>query len=209
MRRILIAAAGVCGLLQPALASTVYEQLPYMVGLGSISSTRNALNGTPGYQTYDNFTLGTSTTITVVNWWGYFYYPGSSDFQIIFYTDDSGAPGSVIESQPVTPSVLPSPVSTSADFYSAALGTPVALSAGIPYWLSVFNAADASWGWETGPAVGDGPVQRRLDHTTFVSGGDKTAFQLLDAVPEPSTWLLSGTGLLWLALRRRRRPRKT
>jgi hypothetical protein len=132
-------------------AATLFEQLP---GAGSssqlISSTLNNLGGTPGFRVADNFQLAGGGTVRVVEWWGTLRSGGTS-FEITFYSNAGGNPGSPLATIAVMPTSSSATTGSPFDpvtFYSATLSTPFSASPGTPYWISVFDAAsDARWVW--------------------------------------------------------------
>lgn len=96
------------------------------------------------------------------------------------------------------------------DVYWSDLDVPFEASAGVPYWLSIYNSdANARWDWLGANDIGDG-VSQTLDPpgNDWILVQDDRAFQLTDSViPEPITATLGlvGLGALGLAIGRRRR----
>lgn len=171
----------------------------------------------------DNFMLDADATATSVRWWG-----GSQNFQfedldnmssytvMLYESDTTGGPGSVIYSDTVTDKNIRLGLSqTGATLfgggieyaYTLELESSVALSAGTEYWISVGatlvdGGADA-WVW-SGSSAGD-----LVNATDFFSGGGYTVFDptfndlAFEIIPAPSTAMM-GIGMLGLAMRRRR-----
>ena len=88
-----------------AFASTLYTQPPTNSG-NAYSSQNDTTGGNGNFATaFDNFTLGTTGTITNVTWQGEYFNPPTQGtitaFTINFYAADGGggAPGTVLFSQ--------------------------------------------------------------------------------------------------------------
>src|SRR5579863_903029 len=92
-----------------ALASPVYQQLPtYTPPDGTTISdwTISFAAGQGGFRTYDNFSLGATTTITAVEWFAFAWDLGANganptnpvtvDWNVAFFTDNGGAPGTQV-----------------------------------------------------------------------------------------------------------------
>jgi hypothetical protein len=206
----LVTLASPLGAVGVANASPIFIQVP---GPGSnsffTSSTLDNFGVLPGVRSADDFQLALTTNIVAVNWWGR-PNSGDSNFQISFYTDASGLPGTVLSTFSVAPSA--SSVSPGSPFdpvflYSANLGSPFHALAGTEYWVSVFNAApNASWNWLSANVGGYGPAQMRIGDAWFLDPGRRNlAFELEVAVPEPATFGLVMFGLLGAVYRGRKR----
>ena len=177
------------------------------------------------------FTLQSgASTITDVHWWGGCYFGPTcpaGDFTLSFYTDNSGAPGTLIGSaysvgnanQTATGNTMPTydPAGDTFDeySYSADLG-PLVLSPSTPYWLVVSDntgTAPVTWGMETTSAanVPTTDYQYCADASCQVLGWSAIpalAFNLTNdrlSVPEPATLALLGAGLAGIGFMKRRK----
>jgi len=185
-----------------AHAGILYSQPSNNVGF---FYSQNDTNGVPpaNATTYDNFTLGTSSTVANVAWTGGFL-PGAdttniTSFTLTFYNDNAGQPGSIL----ATRTILGNAGQTFAGNdllqdnvynFNANVSTPTFL-AGTQYWLSIVANRDSGglyqYGWENS-SVGDGVGYQTLFGTTGPITSD-SAFTLSDvaAVPEPSTLVMA------------------
>ena len=132
--------------------------------------------------TFDNFTLTASSSITTVQWTGNYIdtttdsdnpaTPDTSTFQITFYSDASGSPGtalatSTLSSANCNPTLVGTVTFSNADgvpfqipvySYSATLPSAFTATAGQPYWISIVGNCTADepiWSWYSGSG-GDG-----------------------------------------------------
>ncbi len=165
---------------------------------------------------YDDFTLSSDATITGLRFTGIYFNPGgvgtTTSFQVQFYDDDIGQPGSSLFSTTilgnggeVCDTGSANPVCT----YGLSLN--FAALAGTPYWLSIVSNSDLEpqWGWAEGTG-GDGSAFQLLLQGGHWHEDADLAFSLFAAeVPEPSSWviMLLGFGALGIALRRSRARR--
>jgi hypothetical protein len=148
-----------------------------------------------------------------VEWWGNLR-SGSASFQITFYSNSGGNPGSSLTTIDVTPTSSSDTTGSPFDpvtFYSANLSTPFIAAAGTEYWMSVFDAApDARWRWLSAEIDTIGGRQMQNGSATW-NATDDVSFRLKDAatVPEPSTMGLVAIALLGLArFRQGREPQR-
>ncbi len=179
---LLLSDALACGQLRAD--PTVYNQPaadPNVEGYYTWASCDTPSNGL--VPTYDNFSLGTTTSITAVQWTGNYIdtsnvadnpaTPDTPTFQVNFYADNGGFPGQLLSSATLTlaecnPTLLStvgfsdSPTTPNYQIpiyaYSATLPTAFTAAAGQPYWISVVGVCTADqpfWSWYSGDN-GDG-----------------------------------------------------
>jgi hypothetical protein len=188
----------------PARAdSTLYDQPTDLAGAYT-SQTDTSGGGLGSYATaYDNFTLGTASTIDSVTWVGSYSNPATqvpiSAFSISFYADNAGVPDALLQTENISGNANETSLGTDgsgnpAFSYSADV-TPFSVAAGTQYWLSIVaytDGATPAWGWETGIG-GDGNA-----YQVYGAGGpipNDLAFSLVgNAVPEPSTLVMLSIG---------------
>jgi len=198
-----------------ASASSIYFQtqgLPPFGGGGVYSES----NGPS--RVYDNFTLAAASTISQVSWVG---IGSASSFGVNFYTDQSGAPGSLLSTN--TFQLAGTPYAGLANYYAYNTQVNVTVGGGQQYWISIFTYGTSSqWSWDKGfggdshslvfDNGGSGYSVDRHD-TAFALTYDPPATTPIvpsgapSPVPEPSGLLLAGSGLLSLAtfMRKRRK----
>jgi len=151
--------------------------------------------------TYDNFTLGATSSINNVQWTGG-YFSGSpsaiSSFTLGLYADSGGTPGALVSSDLISGTANETFLTGQIYSYSANI-LPYTATAGTQYWLSIQATVGfpPQWGWATGTG-GDGAAYQVF----FGTGGSvpvDMAFTLNGsavAVPEPSTLVLGALGAL-------------
>lgn len=150
----------------------------------------------------------------VGNWDGAFTY--------YLFADSAGAPGAVLQSGAVSPTVTDSgtPWCCGGDSYLFGFdfGSTFNAAAGSTYWLGIhastdFNRDDIYWVTTglNGTALGQESDLGTMDN--WISNSQEHAFYLTDAgaVPEPGTWatMLLGFGMVGAAMRFRRSRRAT
>ena len=158
--------------------------------------------------TYDNFTLGSNTTIAAVGFTGAYFDTASpptiTGFDITFYTNNGGQPGTAILADNIggnggeTATGQNDSAGNPTYNYLVNLGALGSFSAtaGTTYWMSIvadLDVTQSQWGWETGTG-GDGIAFQD-------SFGTRTELPPPSA-PEPGSLLLLGAGLTAGVVRR-------
>ena len=211
-----VASAGMASKSQAALIVTTPAAQAAAANTGSY---RSDLGG--GSQAADSFIVASAETIFSVHWWGNYdaATPATPSFSIRFFLDNgSGSPLAAPFSTQAITSVLVTPTgfTTSASSFppsrpvldfQANLISPVALTAGTKYYMSIVDTTTAQWNWSY-PA-GGGSWQRTGEGLNWSSQGVNMAFELHNTlvpgttspnaavVPLPSA---AGSGAALLAL---------
>lgn len=163
------------------------------------------------------------TVITGVEWWGGCYPAttcGSGTFEVSIWSDNSGAPGTVLDFAPVgdgnqtaTGNLIGGMGGWDEYSYSAGFGAFTNLSADTTYFLVIQETESepaGTWGWETTSSAPAGAFLEGNDGTSgWTSLPETLAFELTgppatSAVPEPASLplLCAGIVLLFAVLRR-------
>lgn len=193
----------------PSYAGIIYDN-------GAVDLTvdgRLSDEGSPANLAADDFVLGAGANVVRdVHWWGvYSDNTPLDDFIVRFYADAGGvptAPGTHVYEASVGAANRTSTglqITGFYDVYAYSVSIPsFVATAGTTYWLSVVNNGGPNawyWSFDNG---GNG-VSTEFG-SSWSNVGDRHAFQLSDdvPVPEPGTLLLVGSGIVGMALRRRR-----
>jgi hypothetical protein len=216
MRRISIVVFTIALLLGQAgsaQAAPLFTQVESFPGGWSSQNTPNP----PGLDcmALDDFALGQSASITGVQWQGAYhsnYYADPSkgtitQFQITFWSNNNGLPGSVLETYVIAGNAGEQLVASGSGFldysYGASLAKPFLAAAHTIYWLSIQPTADypPQWLWRSASG-GDGllaVINQAVSDTPQIASDD-LAFTLSGTeVPEPSTLALATAMLIALS----------
>jgi len=161
----------------------------------------------PGQQMADNFSISAGGSITEVKWWGHYGNDMTDDFTIRFYSDNSGSPDTLLATHHIVSADEKTAISPTTYAYDAELTSAFTATAGTAYWISILNGSSGDWGWFSSNQTGL-LAMRPTDNDTWAGlpKGD-LSFELdgtTTEVPEPTTMLLLGLGLIGLAGARRK-----
>jgi len=209
---ILLIFAALIGMASPAAATVLVNQpLDFDVPGHGYTSTSGS------QQIAQDFVLAGAATANELSWWGS-TRSVSYAFDILFFNDVAGLPD-VNDFYSHTTGVLAGTfVGTDPDGgVSTSLWTTVipdaVLDAGTTYWMSIREASGASWQWQHATSTGTRTVVRTSNNGTWQVAGSTergaNAYILegneRSTIPEPSTALLLGLGMLGAGLIRRKR----
>ncbi|HSQ95590.1 MAG TPA: PEPxxWA-CTERM sorting domain-containing protein [Croceibacterium sp.] len=200
-----------------AASAQVYNQ-PYD-GSTNAYSSQNDTSGTYGNfaTVYDNFTLGSATTITNLAFTGEYFDPptvgSTTAFNINFYADNAGQPGSSLWSTTISGNGGES-CNTSGTFPLCTydVTTNFSANAGTQYWLSIVPdlAFPPQWGWAQGSGGDSISYQDFFGARSQLSNDLAFTLNGTPGVPEPATWamMLLGFGFVGGAMRNSKRRQK-
>lgn len=192
-----LSAAGVF-VATPAIASTVVYNQPYTTDNSYTSDL------TP-QAAADNFTLPTTAQANGVTWDGTYFSSQPGGFYISFYTDNSGAPGTLLATDFINNASISATPDTVFGYqiysYSANIPT-LTFTGGTEYWISITGNTNNNWMWSTGSG-GDNTFYSAMGGSPTT--GSDLAFGLIKTTPEPSTLALAATGMICMFFFMRRR----
>lgn len=208
--------AVICSVMMPLQATQA--AVVFNNGAPSIQSNSSDLEGTSIRA--EDFSFASDTTIRSVNWSGVYYSNDTptapDDFTIRIFSENGGLPDPVGEVG-LSPFSIGNAVNRvdSGDTafgrtvydYSANIG-PTTLTAGVTYWISIFNNTsldtDDNWNWSlTSSGVIAGSASAFTTNTNNWQGAaTEMSFSLSDtqvsAVPVPAAVWLMGSALVGL-----------
>lgn len=200
----------------PATASSVLYSQPYNGNPTTLYASQNdPLSFGAFAEVFDNFTLGTDSQVTSLTWVGGFFNGTPlpiSNFDVRFYSDNAGQPGSLLSNYPFAGDANQTDNGDGTNSYSVTFGSAFLASAGSTYWVSVVPTLDypPQWGWATSDVGDFVAYQDFFGSRLLIDPPNNFAFELQGTVvPEPASWALAAIGLSSIAavrFRQRRSP---
>lgn len=211
----------ICGL-NIARADIIYDNGGPTTGLDA-----NGLSSdfTQSYQSFDDFSLKSgSSVITDIHWWGLYYpnlSPQTDNFTIRIYDNViiSGYNTPASTFQPISVQTVSKEIYEYSGYedyrpiYSYSINVdPISLDPDTIYWLSIIDETPTlpgyRWFWSTTGIAGQFvSVQYNQAVYMYSEDEDELAFYLTNnAVPEPTSFILlaTGLGILGLVVRRKK-----
>lgn len=170
----------------PVQSMMVYRHVPTPISSASLLHS-NAVTGEEGSDqdvtAYDNFTLNKAANITSVAWRGASSGKGLAGFTIKIYVSKSDPAAQPNITEPlaiisVAGNAGEKPLGNHLSDYHADFTQPLALTAGVQYWISIVsNRSDLSpWGWANGTG-GDGKsIQSYSEFKVLPAPGDRAFY---------------------------------
>lgn len=166
-------------------ADALYGQAP-----SPLASGDTRVSGTATVYQFYEYVSGVSGDVGGVRYWGSYGCAGSNSYQIQFYADNAGKPGTLLRNETITPQAVDTgevlfgtlPIY----MFEARLATPLSMTAG---WVSIYSLDPAcSWGWYVS-SEGDDQVAVR-QNATYTEDTFNLSFCLLppEAEGEGEPW---------------------
>lgn len=173
----------------PAQSMMVYRHTPAPIASASLINS-NAVTHAEGSDqdvtAFDNFTLSKSASIISVVWRGASSDKGLAGFTVKIYASKSNPAAQPNMAEPlavinVTGGAGEKFVGNNLSDYHADFSQPLALTAGVQYWISIVsNRSDLSpWGWANGTG-GDGKSIQSYSEFKILPAPEDRTFSLND-----------------------------
>lgn len=173
----------------PAQSMMVYRHTPTLIASASLINSNAVIHAEGSDQdvtAFDNFTLSKSASITSVAWRGASSNKGLAGFAIKIYASKSNPAAQPDMAEPlavinVTGGAGEKSVGNNLSDYHADFAQPLALTAGVQYWISIVsNRSDLSpWGWANGTG-GDGKSIQSYSEFKILPAPEDRTFSLND-----------------------------
>lgn len=183
-----LAAAACLIVAVPVQGATVYRQASTSVASASTINS-NALANADGSDqdvtAYDDFTLVKSASIARLTWRGSSSNKGLAGFRIkIFASDAAGLPYTTapLAEIGVAGNAGEKSAGKALSDYQADFSQPLALTAGVRYWISIVSDRNdlSPWGWANGTG-GNGKSIQYFPELRVLPAPNDRAFSLIDA----------------------------